>query len=184
MRHFIYLCIFILSLLPLQRIGAQRHITVYDPEVNRPLHGVRVWADKLPSDTTNVLGVAEVPERFDTLFVVKPGYIALRIPASLTSDTIPVVKDYNNIGEVVIYGARSNDFKKAVNRWTKEDKVEMQLQHPITGIDFNLADMLSAKRRRDNKNAKKMAKIFKRMDEDDNDPIIHAYRMAMIKTKQ
>ncbi len=184
MKHVVYLFVLLLSLLPLEQANAQRHVMVYDPEVNRPVQGFHVWADKQKGDTTNVFGIAEVPEKFDTLFLVKPGYIALRIPARLAADTIPVIKDYNSIGEVVVYGSQSDDFKKAVNRWTKEDKVEMQLQHPITGIDFNLADLLSPKSRRDHRNAKKMAKIFKRMDEDDNDPIIHAYRMAMgIKTK-
>lgn len=184
MKHIVYLCVFILSLLPLERADAQRHVTVYDPEVSRPVQGFHVWADKLKADTTNVFGSAEVPEKFDTLFLVKPGYVALRIPARLAADTIPVIKDYNNIGEVVVYGSQSDNFKEAVNKWTKEDRVEMALQHPITGIDFNLSDLLSPKRRRDNRNAKKMAKIFKRMEEADNDPIIHAYRKALgIKTK-
>ena len=110
--------------------------------------------------------------------------MALCIPVVLVADSILVIKDYNNSGEVVGCGSQSDNFKKAVNKWTKEDRVEMALQHPITGIDFNLSDLLSPKRRRDNRNAKKMAKIFKRMDEADNDPIIHAYRKALgIKTK-
>lgn len=184
MKHVVYLCVLLLSLLPLERANAQRHVMVYDPEVNRPVQGFHVWADKQKTDTTNIFGSVELPEKFDTLFLVKPGYIALRIPAKLVADTIPVIRDYNNIGEVVVYGSQSDNFKKAVNKWTKEDRVEMALQHPITGIDFNLSDLLSSRQRRDHRNAKKMAKIFKRMDETDNDPIIHAYRKALgIKTR-
>lgn len=184
MKHVVYLCVFLFSLLPLQRVNAQRHIMVYDPEVSRPVQGFNVWADKQKADTTNVFGSVEVPEKFDTLFLVKPGYVALRIPAKFAVDTIPVIRDYNEIGEVVVYGSPSDNFKKAVNKWTKEDRIEMALQHPITGIDFNLSDLLSSKSRRDHRNAKKMAKIFKRMDDTDNDPIINAYRKALGITKR
>ncbi len=183
MKHAAHLCVLLFSLLPLRQANAQRHIMVYDPEISRPVQGFHVWADKQKADTTNVFGSVEVPEKFDTLFLVKPGYVALRIPTKYATDTIPVIRDYNNIGEVVVYGSQSDNFKKAVNKWTKEDRIEMALQHPITGIDFNLSDLLSSKRRRDHRNAKKMAKIFKRMDDADNDPIIHAYRKALgIKT--
>ena len=85
MKHIVYLCVFLFSLLSLERAEAQRHVMVYDPEVNRPVQGFHVWADKQKADTTNVFGSAEVPEKFDTLFLVKPGYIALRIPARLAA---------------------------------------------------------------------------------------------------
>lgn len=179
MRRILYLCIVILSMLPLERIAAQRSITVYDPETNTPVRGFHIWTGKEKTDTTNMFGTAALPEKFDTLLLTKPGYIALRIPSKLVKDTIPVIKDYNNIGEVVVYGNRQNEFQEAVKRWTKQDRVELQLRHPITGIDFNLSDILSAKRRRDKRNAKKMAKIFNRMDATDDDPIIHSYRQAL-----
>lgn len=179
MRRLLYLCIIILSVLPLQRVAAQRSITVYDPETNMPKSGFHIWTGKEKTDTTNMFGTAVLPEKFDTLLLTKPGYIALRIPSKLVKDTIPVIKNYNNIGEVVVYGNRQNEFQEAVKRWAKQDRVELQLRHPITGIDFNLSDILSAKRRRDKRNAKKMAKIFNRMDATDDDPIIHSYRRAL-----
>ena len=102
MKHIVYLCVLILSLLPLERADAQRHVTVYDPEVSRPVQGFHVWADKLKADTTNVFGSAEVPEKFDTLFLVKPGYVALRIPARLAADTIPVIKFLQQLQQYII----------------------------------------------------------------------------------
>lgn len=179
MRRILYLCIFILSLLPLERVAAQRSITIYDPETNMPVRGFHIWTDSQKTDTTNIFGSVALPEKFDTLLLTKPGYIALRIPSKLVRDTIPVIRDYNHVGEVVVYGNRQNDFQEAVKRWTKADKTEMELRHPITGIEFNLSDILSAKRRRDKHNAKKMAKIFNRMDATDDDPIIHSYREAL-----
>ncbi len=144
MRRILYLCIFILSLLPIERLAAQRSITVYDPETNMPVRGFHIRTDKQRTDTTNIFGSVALPEKFDTLLLTKPGYIALRIPSKLVKDTIPVIKDYNNIGEVVVYGNRQNEFQEAVKRWAKADKTEMELRHPITGIEFNLSDILNA----------------------------------------
>lgn len=165
-------------MLPLLTLKAQRRIMLFDPELNTPIRNFKVWTDN-KTDSTNIFGEVVLPEKFDTLILSKPGYIALRIPAKLVEDTIPVIKDYNKIGEVVVYGSRQDDFNEAVRRWTKEDKTEAELRNPITGIDFNLSDLLNKKRRNDKRNSKRFAKIFQRMDEDDNDPIIHSYRRAL-----
>lgn len=142
MRRILYLMMTILSLLPLERVAAQRSITVYDPETNTPVRGFHIWSGRERTDTTNMFGTAALPEKFDTLLLTKPGYIALRIPSKLVKDTILVIKDYNNIGEVVVYGNRQNEFQEAVKRWTKQDRTELELRHPITGIEFNLSDIL------------------------------------------
>lgn len=170
----------LLTLLSVHIASAQRHVMVFDPELGRPIQGFTVWTDShARPDSTNVLGMVSLPEKFDTLLLTKPGYMALRIPAKLVEDSIPVIKDYNNVGEVVVYASRQSDFQEAVKRWTKADKTEVELRNPITGIDFNLSELLSKKKRRDKRNAKRLAKIFNAMDADDNDPIIHAYRRAM-----
>lgn len=179
MRHILCFCIFIMTLLPIERLAAQRSITIYDLETNMPVRGFHIWTDKQKPDTTNMFGNVALPEKFDTLLLTKPGYIALRIPSKLVKDTIPVIRDYNHVGEVVVYGNRQNEFQEAVKRWSKQDRTELQLRHPITGIEFNLSDILDAKKRRDKRNAKKMAKIFNRMDATDDDPIIHSYRRAL-----
>lgn len=176
MKRILY--ILIMFMLPLA-IKAQRHIMIFDPELNQPVRDFTVWTNKSNVDSTNIFGEVAIPEKFDTLLLTKPGYITLRIPAKLVEDSIPVIRNYNNIGEVVVYASRQDDFQDAVRRWTKEDKTEMELRHPITGIDFNLSDILSKKRRDEKKNNKRMAKIFQRMDAEDNDPIIHSYRRAL-----
>lgn len=169
----------IIMLLQIVAVHAQRRIMLFDPELNQPVRDFTVWTNNNRSDSTNIFGEVALPERYDTLLLTKPGYITLRIPAKLVEDTIPVIKDYNNIGEVVVYASRQNDFQEAVKRWTKEDRTEVELRNPITGIDFNLSDLLSKKRRTEKRNSKRMAKIFQRMDENDDDPIIHSYRRAL-----
>lgn len=166
-------------MLPLLAMHAQRRIMMYDPETNRPLRNVLVWTDKNKVDTTSILGDTWLPQKFDTLYISKAGYIGLRIPYQWVEDTIPMLRDYHNISEVVVYANRSDDFQRAVSRWTKADKTEVELRNPITGIGFNLSDLLSKQRRRDKKNAKRLEKIFDQLDADDNDPIIHSYREAL-----
>ncbi len=161
-------------------ISAQRHIEVYDPELNEPVKDALVWADHKKADSTNVLGEVLIPERFDTLHINKPGYVSLCIPSALVGDSLPIIQDYKNIGEVVVHGHYSNKLlAESVKRWTKEAKREFQLRHPITGYSFSLADSIDPRLRRIKKQTKKLEKIFKRMDAQGNDPIIQAYRKAI-----
>lgn len=167
------------ALLSVPQLMAQRRITVYDPETNRPLGGALLRTDNLVSDTTDMFGTAWVPQKFDTLVVSKTGYVGLRVPSQWVSDTIPLIRDYHHIFEVVVYASRSNDFQRAVSRWTKADRVEAELRNPITGVGFNLDELFDKQRKRDKRNARKLEKVFRQIDADDNDPIIHAYREAL-----
>lgn len=178
MRNII-MALLALALLPAAKLNAQRRITMFDPETSKPLDKVVVWTDYNKADTTNILGQVWLPEKFDTLRINKTGYVSLRIPSQWVEDTIPLIRDYNHIGEVVVYANRDTDFERAVQRWTKADRIETELQNPITGIGFNLSDLIDKQRRRDKKNAKKMEKIFRQLDEEDSNPIIHSYREAL-----
>lgn len=166
-------------MLPVFGAKAQLRIMTYDPEMNRPLRDVIVWTDNNKTDTTNILGDVWLPQKFDTLYINKPGYIALRIPFQWVEDTIPMLRDYHHINEVVVYASRKDDFQRAVSRWARADRTEVELRNPITGIGFNLSDLIDRQKRRDRKNAKKMVKIFNQLDAEDNDPIIHSYREAL-----
>lgn len=162
---------------------AQRRIITYDPELNEPVRDVLVWADHEKADSTNILGEVFIPDSFDTLHINKPGYVSLCIPANAVADSIPLINDYNNIGEVVVHGVyQGKQLTESVKRWTKEAKKEFALRHPITGFSFSLADTIDPRLRRIKKQTKKLEKIFKRMDAEGNDPIIQAYRKAINKT--
>ena len=163
-------------------VHAQRRIIVFDPEINEPVRAVTVWADHHKADTTNILGQVTIPAQFDTLYVSKSGYVALRIPRVYVEDSIPLIRDYNHIGEVVVYAERSTNLDNAVRRWTKEEQTEVELRNPITGIGFNMSDLLNRRQRRDRKHARQLEKIFKQMDNDDS-PIIQSYRRALRKKK-
>lgn len=162
---------------------AQRRIITYDPELNEPVRDVLVWVDHQKADSTNILGEVLIPDKFDTLHVNKPGYVSLCIPASAVADSIPLISDYNNIGEVVVHGVyQDKQLTESVKRWTKEAKKEFALRHPITGFSFSLADSIDPRLRRIKKQTRKLEKIFKRIDAEGNDPIVQAYRKAINMT--
>lgn len=161
---------------------AQRRITIYDPERNEPVKDALVWTDRSKAESSTILGEAYIPERFDTLHVSATGYVSLAIPASMTVDSIPLMQDYNNIGEIVVHGEyRNKQLTESVKRWTKEAQKEFELRNPIRGINFSMADTVDPRLRRIKKQTKKLQKIFRRMDAEGNNPIIQAYRKAIDK---
>ncbi len=161
----------------------QRQVIFYDPELGTPAKDVLVWVDRNSAEATNPLGEIVIPERFDTLHANKPGYVSLSIPAEWVTDSIPIIQDYNNIGEVVVNGVyRNNRLAESVKRWTKEARTEFELRNPITGIKFSLADAIDPKLRRIKKQTRKLGKLFNRMDAEGNNPIIEAYRKAIKKS--
>ena len=157
-------------------LKAQRHILVFDPELRQPLKGVTITIDKQRVDTTNWLGDAVIPERFDTLVVSKTGYITLTIPQKWVEDSIPVIKKFNAVDEVVVYGNVMDNREKWGIRWTKADRIEYELNNPVTGIKFSLASLLSSRARKEKKQLRHLRNLFNRLDVNNTHPIIGAYR--------
>ena len=172
----IYFVLYFLLSLSVGSMWAQRQILVFDPELNRPLHDVTIRIDKQRVDSTNLLGEAIIPERFDTLVISKSGYITLTIPRQWVEDSIPLIKKFNAVNEVVVYAEASNKRDKWGVRWTKADRIEYELRNPVTGINFSLASLLSARERREKKQLRHLRKMFNRMDADNTHPIVSAYR--------
>jgi len=183
MKKILLFALFLLALCP--HIVAQQRVIVYDLETKVPVRDVLLWADTLKCGRTNYLGEMLLPEKYDTLVVTKPGYIALKVPSKLVKDSIPMLKDVNAIGEVVVYGEDKSDALNAlVGKWTKVDKTEYALQHPVRGISFDMTSIFNSKKRRQKKQRQKLQKIFAEWDEQDNNPIVKAYKEAIRKQQK
>lgn len=171
----------ILSLLIMSLVThAQRHIITYDPELLEPVRDVLVWTDHNQADSTNLFGEIQIPEKFDTLHLNKPGYISLAIAREWVEDSIPMIQDLNNIGEVVVYGTDpANRVQTEVTKWAKEARTEYQLRHPITGINFDATDLFNARQRKFKRQRRRLEKIFKKMDVNKSDAIIQSYRRVL-----
>lgn len=178
--------LFALLLLALcTRVMAQHRVIVYDLETKVPVRDVLLWADTLNCGRTNYLGETMLPEKYDTLIVSKQGYIALKVPSKLVKDSIPMLKDIHAIGEVVVYGEdKSNTLNDLVGKWTKAEKTEYALQHPIRGISFDMGSLFNGKKRRQKRQRERLQKIFAEWDKQENNPIVKAYREAIRKQEK
>ncbi len=155
----------LLALIPFLTLSAQRKVTVYNLDTNKPEPKVWLWADTKKCDSTNYRGQTTIPELFDTLIVSKRGFVAIKIPYKMVTDSIPLLPDAYGIGEVVIYGTDlSKKLQSKVDQWTKEEKTEMALQHPITGIGFDMSTLFSSRARRQKKQLKKQREAFRKLD--------------------
>lgn len=163
----------------------QRRIVVYDIETRTPIRKVLVWADMHLADSTDYQGHASLPDKFDTLMISKPGYIALRIPARSVRDSIPLLPRFNSISEVVVYGDdRARKLQSVMERWTKEQKTEYALRHPKTGISFDLGTLFDFRGRRARKRQKRLEQIWKQEDARRDDPVWQAYREVLGEREQ
>ena len=166
-------------------VNAQRKIVVYDAETKVPMRKVWVWADTQKCDSTNYLGQTTIPQQFDTLTIIKPKYLPLRIPARMVGDSISMIKDEKMIGEVVVYGKdMQTQLNKTIQGWMKADANERAMLAPSSVGAFDFFSMFDFKAKKHRKQRQRMLNSFKQMDKLDEDPIIHIYKETQKEQQQ
>lgn len=177
MRYFLILLFTILSA---SNIMGQRKIVVFNLETKTPLRNVKVWTSDGKSDSTNYMGQCLIPEKFDTLTVSKPGFLAIRIPFAQVKDSIALLSNYHRLDEVTVYGTNySKKIQTNINKWTAYDKTEYALEHPASGNILGLLVYLGQKA---------YTKLFKKPKTETDpslteDPILKAYQETMEEKK-
>lgn len=153
-----------------------RKVVIADMETRVPLRNVWVSTYQGFSDTTNYRGVCLLPRQFDTLYISKKGYMPVRIPFTAVKDTTYLLPEAHRINEVTIWGKDlANNLKKNVGMWSQQ---ATQGAESPSGRDFLF--FLDRRSIRDKKQLKKIKKIFKEWDEEENkDPIMKAYRESL-----
>jgi hypothetical protein len=175
-----YLLILLLTILTASNTMGQRRIVVFNLETKVPIRNVKVWTSNGQNDSTNYKGECILPEKFDTLMLSKPGFLATRIPFAQVKDSIPLLSNYHRIGEVTVYGVDySKKIQENINSWVVFDKTEYALQHPASGNILGLLVYLGEKAY----NA-----LFKKHKAPEGpslseDPILKAYQEAMEEKK-
>lgn len=177
MRYFLILLFTILSV---SDIKGQRKIFIFNLETKAPLRNVKVWTSDGKSDSTNYMGQCLIPEKFDTLTVSKPGFMAIRIPFAQVKDSIPLIPNYHRLDEVTVYGVDySKKMQTNINKWTAYDKTEYALQHPATPNILGLLVYLG-KKAYDKLFNKPKVETGPSLSED---PILKAYKETMEEKK-
>lgn len=152
--------ILILSLMAL-RLSAQRTILVLDVETRTPVPRASVEPDGHAPTLTDSVGMARLPERFDSLTVSHLGYERERLAFSEVRDTVYLFATGHMLGEVVVYS--QNNMMESL----KKDMSKMVLPDPgQAALRVNIADVLRFfgwKSKRERKK-KKVEKIIKELD--------------------
>lgn len=146
MRYMFALLGFVASL----GASAQRECVVVDMETRTPLGGVVVTVDTalVSQRFSNYRGEFTVPADADSIVLGRQGYVNRHLMCSELTDTVELMRTFNAINEVVIYGKLpqvSIDFSNMLNALREQDS-NIPRYTPVARFDF--FSIFSAKKRK------------------------------------
>ena len=130
--------------------AAQREGVVVDMETGVPLGGVVVTIDTalVSQRLTNYKGEFTIPDDADSITLALTGYEPRGLNRSELTDTIELMRTYNALNEVIIYGKLPQvgiDFAKMLESLRKEQRFTPR-STPLATFDF--FSIFSAKKRK------------------------------------
>lgn len=158
-----------------------RKFVVADMETRVPVRDAVVSTKSGYRDTTNYRGICYIPTKFDTLSVSHGKYLTERLTAKETRDTTYLIPNSHQISEVTVWGDGTPSVSKGL---TEQVRQIFRENTPGGGLGFDFAKILDGRYRRDMKHLRKTKEIFKKLDKDDEDPIVRAYKEAMEEKKR
>lgn len=151
-----------------------RNLVVADIETRVPMRGAVVITKDGWRDTTNWRGLCQVPVQFDTLLVVKSGYLPETTVAKELGDTTYLIPSENAIKETVVWGQKNTNERLGVGTGKKQLK-----SGPGQLFHFDVARWLDTRTARDQRHLRKVRESFQEMDKYSDDPIEDAYYRAL-----
>ncbi len=168
--------IFLIGILVLAMVGlarAQKTCVIASAEDHVPLREALIHTDNNHWARTDYRGYFNMRYHFDSATVSKPGYVKTTIRYQELPDTVFLLPESRQIGEVTVWGKNMEHI----------DEMEENVKHkilddpqPITGIGINALGWLDKQGNRDRKHLKQAKKVFKELDR--RDPIVEAYEKA------
>lgn len=130
--------------------AAQRECVVVDMETGVPLSGVVVTVDTalISQYRSNYRGEFIVPAEADSIVLGRQGYLSRHLLCSELTDTVALMRTFNAIREVVIYGSMpqvSAGISNMLGKLKEENKY-MPRQTPVVSFDF--FSIFTAKKRK------------------------------------
>lgn len=157
-----------------------RKFVVADMETRVPIRDAIVVTGNGYRDTTNYRGVCYIPVRFDTLSVLRHGYLTERLLPKEVKDSTFLIPNSKRISEVTVWGKQDNSgLMNGVEKAIQEGIANDRSAQGTVNVSFDFAKMLDKRYRKDMKNLKKTRAIFRKMDKHDDDPIVNAYKKAL-----
>lgn len=158
-----------------------RKFVVADMETRVPVRDAVVSTKSGYRDTTNYRGICYIPTKFDTLSVSHGKYLTERLTMKETKDTTFLIPNSHQLSEVTVWGEGGPSVSKGL---TEQVRQIFRENTPNAGFGFDFAKILDGRYRRDMKHLRKTKEIFKKLDKDDEDPIVRAYKEAMEEKKR
>lgn len=156
MQRTISLIIVILSAV---YVSAQRKIVVVDMETHIPIAGVSVKTDSVHAVMTDINGIANIAERFDSISFNHMKYLSDKVTFEEMKDTMYLVPKNLMLPDVVVTGVNP-DLKKAMKK-----NYERMLEQPkLKVLTFDFANIIDRRGRRDRKHYKKAKEILREWD--------------------
>lgn len=153
---------------------AQKTCVIASAEDHVPLREALIHTSNNHWARTDYRGYWTMKYQFDSATVSKPGYLKATIRYKELPDTVFLLPEARQIGEVTVWGKNQEHIDRM-----EENIQQKVLEQPqaITGVGFDAFGWMDKQGRRDRKHLQKAKEIFKEMDR--KDPIVSAYEKAV-----
>ena len=151
-------------------VTAQRSITVLDMDTDLPVKGVSVRVDQKKAVETDHLGRVTIPVVFDSIAFSHVRYEYERLNMVEVSDTMYLLPVEHMLPEVKV-NAASPQMLAMFKAWAMAGAMMGAAEAPAGIANFDFADLLDRRGRRDKKHLERAKKILTEWDKipDDKD---------------
>jgi hypothetical protein len=156
---------------------AQRICVIADLETKIPIKDVLIHTNTNHWARTKYTGQFAMPYAFDSASVSKPGYIPTEIYLKNLPDTVFLLPQSRQIGEVEVWGKDSKHIDD-LEKQAKKNISEYAPKPAGAQLSFDFANILDAQGRRDAHHQQQAQKVISDY-ETAGDPIVNAYEKTM-----
>lgn len=176
MKKIIFFMITLLSMASM--VYAQKTCVIASAEDHVPIREALIHTNNNHWARTDYRGYWNMRYQFDSATVSKPGYIKATIRYQELPDTVFLLPEAKQIGEVTVWGKNQENAGKVKSQACLE-AIEAgrnaALGHTRL-VGFDLGNMMDSQGRRDQKHLREAKKVFSKME--NKDPLINAYEKA------
>lgn len=176
MKKIIFLMITLLSVASM--VYAQKTCVIASAEDHVPIREALIHTNNNHWARTDYRGYWNMRYQFDSATVSKPGYIKATIRYQELPDTVFLLPEAKQIGEVTVWGKNQENAGKVKSQACQE-AIEAgrnaALGHTRL-VGFDLGNMMDSQGRRGQKHLREARKVFSKME--NKDPLINAYEKA------
>lgn len=165
--------LFLMAMVVTLQAVAQKTCVIASAEDHVPIREALIHTDNNHWARTDYRGYFTIKYQFDSATVSKSGYMRTTIYLKNLPDTVFLLPDAKQIGEVTVWGKNQEHIDEMEKNIQKEIN---STPRAVTGISFNAFGWMDKQGRRDRKHLKDAQSLLKEYDK--KDPIVSAYEKA------